>query len=183
MSQVTVSPVVALPSASGAGSPADRLTLIAQSPPDATPPAKQRLQALPNGEGEATVRDEFGNTLATTLKARQVLRDGQWRSEGFMAERISAYSATAPHGNAQPEPNGYGYPRAEHGKMRVITGRDGRVILKSEQARARTSEMMLNGGLSITTDAPAQTAKDVKLTTNLKSLATVNLSVVAEVLP
>ena len=127
------------------------------------PPAQQRLQTLPNGEGEVAVRDSNGDTLATTLKARQVLRDGQWRSEGFVAERMSAYSAIAPHGNAQPEPNGYGYLRAEHGKMRVITGRDGRVILKLKPALARTSELIRSGALSMTTDAQAQTAKDVKL--------------------
>ena len=114
MTQVTVSPGAGL--SSSAGSPADRLTLIAQSPSGATPPAQQQLQTLPNGEGEVAVRDEFGNTLATTLKARQVLRNGQWRNEGFVAERMSAYGATAPRSNAQPEPNGYGYLRAERGK-------------------------------------------------------------------
>jgi hypothetical protein len=160
MSQVTVSPGAGLSNARG-NTP--DLTLIAQSTPGATPPAQQRLQTLPNGEGEVAVRDKDGNTLATNLKARQVLRDGQWRSEGFVAERISAFSAIAPHGNAQPEPNGHGYLRAEHGKMRVITGRNGRVITDLAQARARTSELIRHGGLSMTTDAQAQTAKEVKL--------------------
>ncbi len=43
--------------------------------------------------------------MVTTSKARQVLRDGQWRNEGPVAERMSAYSATALPGNAQPDPN------------------------------------------------------------------------------
>jgi Subtilase family len=160
MSQVTVNPGVGLSSASGS---TQDLALIAQSPPSATPPLQQRLRALPNGDGDVAVRDSNGNTLATTLKARQVLRDGRWRSEGFVAERMSAYSATAPRHNVQPEPNGYGYFRAEHGKMRVITGRDGHVITDLPQARVRASEMMRNGGLSMTTDAEAQTAKEVML--------------------
>ncbi len=142
MSQVTVSPAAGLSNARG-NTP--ELTLVAQSAPGATPLAQQRLQTLPNGEGEVAVRDEYGNTVATTLKARQVLRDGQWRSEGFVAERMSAYSAVAPHGNARPEPNGYGYFRAEHGKMRVITGRDGRVITDLARARVRTGELIRHG--------------------------------------
>ncbi len=160
MSQVTVSPGTGLSNARG---DTPDLTLIARSTSGATPPAKERLQTLPNGDGEVAVRDQHGNTLATVLKARQVLRNGQWRTEGFSTERMSAYSASAPHGNAQPEPNGYGYFRAERGKMRVITGRDGRVITDLAKARARTSELIRNGGLSMASDAEAQTAKDVML--------------------
>jgi hypothetical protein len=134
----------------------------AKSAPAATPKVQERLEAIAHGEGDVGLRDKNGDTLATTLKARAVYRDGQWRNEGFVAERMSAYSATHKGGKAQAEANGYGYFQAEHGKMRLITGRDGRVITELPQARARVSEMMRHGGLTMTTDAQAQTADKVK---------------------
>ena len=162
MSQTTVSPLGGFPSASVSGSTPD-LTLIAQGPPSATPPLQQRLRALPNGGGKVAVRDSSGNTLVTTSRVRQVLRDGQWRNEGLVAERMSAYRATALTGNAQPDPNGYGYFRAERGKMRVITGPNGRVITDFAQARTRASEMIRRGRLTMTSDAEAQTAEEARL--------------------
>ena len=162
MSQTTVSPLGGFPSASVSGSTPD-LTLIAQGPPSATPPLQQRLRALPNGGGKVAVRDSSGNTLVTTSRVRQVLRDGQSRNEGLVAERMSAYRATALTGNAQPDPNGYGYFRAERGKMRVITGPNGRVITDFAQARTRASEMICRGRLTMTSDAEAQTAEEARL--------------------
>jgi hypothetical protein len=134
----------------------------AKSAPAAPPKVPERLQTLPDGEGEVGLRDQDGNTLATTLKAREVYRDGRWRNEGFVAERMSAYGTTSRALNAQPEANGYGYLQGEYGKMRLITGRDGRVIADLPQAQARTLEMMKHGGLTTTTDAQAQTAQQVK---------------------
>lgn len=162
MSQTTVCPGGGFPSASVSGSTRD-LTLIAQGPPSATPPLQQRLRALPNSGGKVAVRDSSGNTLVTTSRARQVLRDGQWRNEGVVAERMSAYRATALTGNAQPDPNGYGYLSAERGKMRVITGPNGRVITDFAQARTRASEMIRRGRLTMTSDAEAQTAEEARL--------------------
>jgi hypothetical protein len=130
--------------------------------PATAPQVPERLKAIPDGEGDVGLRDKNGNTLATTLKAREVYRDGRWRNEGFVAERMSAYSATSRGGQAQPEANGYGYFQAEHGKMRLITGRDGRVITELTQARARAGAMMRHGGLTMTTDAQAQTAQTAK---------------------
>ena len=103
MSRVTVSAGEGLTPARG---DTLDLKLVAQGSEGATPPLQQRLQSIPNGDGEVAVRDQFGNTLATTLKVRQFLRKGQWCSEGFVTERMSAYSASAPRSNAQPEPNG-----------------------------------------------------------------------------
>jgi hypothetical protein len=137
-------------------------TPAAKSAPATAPNVRERLKAIPHGEGDVGLRDKNGDTLATTLKAREVYRDGRWRNEGFVAERMSAYSATRKDGNAQPEANGYGYLQGEHGKMRLITGRDGRVITELPQARARASEMMRHGGLTMTTDAGAQTAQTAK---------------------
>jgi hypothetical protein len=137
-------------------------TRAAKGAPATAPKVQERLKAIADGEGDVGLRDKAGNTLATTLKAREVYRDGQWRDAGFVAERMSAYGATSRALNAQPEANGYGYLQGEYGKMRLITGRDGRVITDLQQAKARTSEMMKHGGLTTTTDAQAQTAQQVK---------------------
>jgi hypothetical protein len=118
-----------------------------------------RLQAVPGGAGRVAVT--VGPRVITTdLKARQEYKDGKWRAAGFMADGLTSYVDKPISVNQKSE--GYGYFEQSIGKQRLITARDGSVITDLNQAKQRAAEMMQNGGLTMTTDARAQQAREYK---------------------
>jgi hypothetical protein len=89
----------------------------------AQPKVQQRLQPIANGHGEVALRNPQGDTILATLKARNVSRSGQWRSEGFNVDKMALCSAKSTKGRAKPDPTGLGYFQSERGKSRVVTDR------------------------------------------------------------